>query len=66
MIISMRNCYIQLLNEDNQTNQIYCNQFTKSIKISKVVLNDLKSRFASFVHLGIKLPTGRLIKSYFN
>ena len=50
------------LNEINQTNQYIVINSLNSIKTSKVVLNDLKSRFASFVDLGIKLPTDDLLR----
>jgi len=51
-----------VLNQANQANQYVVINSTLSIKRSKVILKDLKSRLESFIDLGIKLPTDDLLR----
>ena len=50
------------VNQANQTNKYIVINSLFSIKNSKVSLKDLKSRFESFIDLGIKLPTDDLLR----
>tara|TARA_B100001741_G_scaffold299293_1_gene285607 strand:- start:211 stop:882 length:672 start_codon:yes stop_codon:yes gene_type:complete len=50
------------LNQANQENQYVVINSHDSIKNCDVTLKDLKSRFESFVDLGIKLPTDDLLR----
>ena len=50
------------LNQANQENQYVVINSESSIKKSKVNLDDLSSRFESFIDLGIKLPTDDLLR----
>jgi len=50
------------LNQSNQSNQYVVINSLFSIKTSKINLNDLSSRFESFIDLGIKLPTDDLLR----
>ena len=54
--------FYSVLNQSYQSNQYVIVNSLKSIKISKVALNDLKSRFDSFIDIGIDLPTDNLIR----
>tara|TARA_B100000780_G_C21107739_1_gene447448 strand:- start:573 stop:1226 length:654 start_codon:yes stop_codon:yes gene_type:complete len=54
--------FYSLLNQSFQSNQYVIINSIKSIKISTVVLNDLKSRFDNFIDVGIDLPTDDLIR----
>jgi chromosomal replication initiation ATPase DnaA len=54
--------FYSLLNQSYQSNQYVIINSIKSIKISTVVLNDLKSRFDNFIDVGIDLPTDDLIR----
>ena len=51
-----------VLNQANQENQYIVVNSLFSIKKIKVNLNDLKSRFESFIDLGIELPTDDLLR----
>ncbi len=51
-----------VLNQANQENQYIVINSLFSIKKIKVNLNDLKSRFESFIDLGIELPTDDLLR----
>ena len=50
------------LNQANQTEKYIVINSLFSIKRSEVNLKDLKSRFESFIHLEIKLPTDDLLR----
>ena len=50
------------LNQANQENQYVVINSQSSIKNTDVNLADLKSRFDSFINLGIKLPTDELLR----
>ena len=50
------------LNQSSQSNQYVVINSLFSIKTHKVNLNDLRSRFESFLDLGIKLPTDDLLR----
>ena len=54
--------FYSLLNQSFQSNQYVIINSIKSIKISTVVLNDIKSRFDNFIDVGIDLPTDDLIR----
>ena len=54
--------FYSVLNQSYQSNQYVIVNSLKSIKISEVALNDLKSRFDSFIDIGIDLPTDDLIR----
>ena len=54
--------FYSLLNQSYQSNQYVIINSIKSIKISTVALNDLKSRFDNFIDIGIDLPTDDLIR----
>jgi chromosomal replication initiation ATPase DnaA len=54
--------FYSVLNQSYQSNQYVIVNSLKSIKISAVALNDLKSRFDSFIDIGIDLPTDDLIR----
>ena len=54
--------FYSLLNQSHQSNQYVIVNSLEPIKESKVVLNDLKSRFDNFVYVGINLPTDDLIR----
>ena len=51
-----------ILNQSNLSNQYIIINSPKPIQYFDVKLNDLKSRFSSFVNVGIDLPTDELIK----
>jgi len=51
-----------ILNQSLLSNQYIIINSLKSIQSYDVKLNDLKSRFDSFVNIGIALPTDELIK----
>ena len=50
------------LNQANQTDKYIVINSLSSIERSEVSLKDLKSRFESFIHLEIKLPTDDLLR----
>jgi len=54
--------FYSVLNQSYQSNQYVIVNSLKSIKTSKVALNDLRSRFNNFVDIGIDLPTDNLIR----
>ena len=54
--------FYSTLNQSHQSNQYVIINSLESIKISEVVLKDLKSRFDNFIDIGINLPTDELIK----
>ena len=54
--------FYSILNLSYQSNQYVIINTFKPIKSSTVVLNDLKSRFDSFIDIGIDLPTDDLIR----
>ena len=54
--------FYSTLNQSQQSNQYVIINSLESIKISEVVLKDLKSRFDNFIDIGINLPTDELIK----
>jgi chromosomal replication initiation ATPase DnaA len=54
--------FYSVLNQSHQSNQYVIINTFKPIKKSTVVLNDLKSRFDSFIDIGIDLPTDDLIR----
>ena len=56
------NLLYSALNQANQENQYVVINSQYSIKNCDVTLKDLKSRFESFVDLGIKLPTDDLLR----
>ncbi len=51
-----------ILNQSNLSNQYIIINSSKPIQYFDLKLNDLKSRFSSFVNVGIDLPTDELIK----
>ena len=51
-----------ILNQSNLSNQYIIINSLKPIQSVDVKLNDLRSRFSSFVNVGIDLPTDELIK----
>ena len=55
------NLFYTLLNQCHQSNQYVIVNSLEPIKASMVELNDLKSRFDSFIDIGIDLPTDDLI-----
>ena len=54
--------FYSILNQCYLSNQYVIINSLKSIQSFEVNLNDLKSRFNSFVNIGINLPTDELIK----
>ena len=56
------NLFYSVLNQSYQSNQYVIVNSLKPIKLSTVVLNDLKSRFDNFIDIGIDLPTDELIR----
>ena len=54
--------FYSILNQCYLSNQYVVVNSLKPIHSFKVILNDLKSRFSSFVNIGIDLPTDELIK----
>ena len=54
--------FYSVLNQSYQSNQYVIVNSLKPIKLSAVALNDLKSRFDSFIDIGIDLPTDDLIR----
>ena len=54
--------FYSLLNQSYQSNQYVIINSLESIKTSSIVLKDLKSRFNSFIYIGIDLPTDDLIR----
>ena len=54
--------FYSILNQSHQSNQYVIINSLQSIKVSKVELKDLKSRFDSFIDIGINLPTDDLIR----
>ena len=54
--------FYSILNQSYLTNQYIIINSLKTIQSFKVELNDLKSRFESFVNINIDLPTDELIK----
>jgi chromosomal replication initiation ATPase DnaA len=54
--------FYSVLNQCHLSNQYIIINSLKSIQLFEVKLNDLKSRFSSFVDVGIDLPTDELIK----
>ena len=51
-----------ILNQSHLSNQYIIINSLKPIQSFEIRLNDLKSRFSSFVNIGISLPTDELIK----
>tara|TARA_B100000795_G_scaffold260613_1_gene236659 strand:- start:437 stop:1090 length:654 start_codon:yes stop_codon:yes gene_type:complete len=54
--------FYSILNQSYQINQYVIVNSLLPIKISPVTLNDLRSRFDSFIDIGIELPTDDLIR----
>ncbi len=54
--------FYSILNQCHLSNQYIIINSLKPIQLFEVQLNDLKSRFSSFVNIGIDLPTDELIK----
>ena len=54
--------FYSVLNQSYQSNQYVIVNSLKPIKATKVLLNDLKSRFDNFLDIGIDLPTDDLIR----
>ena len=54
--------FYSLLNQSHQSNQYVIVNTLESIKTSLINLKDLKSRFDSFIYVGIDLPTDDLIR----
>ena len=54
--------FYSVLNQSHQSNQYVIINTLEPIKKLSVVLNDLKSRFDSFIDIGIDLPTDDLIR----
>ena len=54
--------FYSILNQSHISNQYIIINSLKPIQSFEVKLNDLKSRFDSFVNIGIDLPTDELIK----
>jgi chromosomal replication initiation ATPase DnaA len=54
--------FYSVLNQTHLSNQYIIINSLKPIQTFEVKLNDLKSRFSSFVNIGIDLPTDELIK----
>ena len=54
--------FYSILNQSYLSNQYIIINTLKPIQSFQVELNDLKSRFNSFVNIGIDLPTDELIK----
>jgi chromosomal replication initiation ATPase DnaA len=54
--------FYSILNQSYQINQYVIVNSLAPIKISPVTLNDLRSRFDSFIDIGIELPTDDLIR----
>ena len=54
--------FYSVLNQSHQSNQYVIINTLEPIKKLSVVLNDLKSRFDSFIGIGIDLPTDDLIR----
>ena len=54
--------FYSILNQCYLSNQYIIVNSLKPIQLFKAKLNDLKSRFSSFVNIGIDLPTDELIK----
>jgi len=56
------NLFYSVLNQCHQSNQYTIVNSVKPIKTFVIELNDLKSRFDSFIDIGISLPTDDLIR----
>ena len=54
--------FYSMLNQCHQSNQYIIVNSLKPIKTFEIELNDLKSRFDSFIDIGIDLPTDDLIR----
>jgi chromosomal replication initiation ATPase DnaA len=54
--------FYSVLNQSQQSNQYVIVNSLKPIKLLKIELNDLKSRFDNFIDIGIDLPTDDLIR----
>ena len=54
--------FYSVLNQSHQSNQYVIVNSLKPIKLLKIELNDLKSRFDNFIDIGIDLPTDDLIR----
>jgi len=54
--------FYSVLNQSSLSNQYIIINSSKPIQSFELKLNDLKSRFSSFVNIGIDLPTDELIK----
>jgi len=54
--------FYSMLNQCHQSNQYIIVNSLKPIKTFVIELNDLKSRFDSFIDIGIDLPTDELIR----
>ena len=54
--------FYSMLNQCHQSNQYIIVNSLKPIKTFMIELNDLKSRFDSFIDIGIDLPTDELIR----
>ena len=54
--------FYSVLNQSHQSNQYVIVNSLKPIKLLKIELNDLKSRFDNFIEIGIDLPTDDLIR----
>ena len=54
--------FYSMLNQCHQSNQYIIVNSLKPIKTFVIELNDLKSRFDSFIDIGIDLPTDNLIR----
>ena len=54
--------FYSVLNQSYQSNQYVIVNSLKPLKATKILLNDLKSRFDNFLDIGIDLPTDDLIR----
>ena len=54
--------FYSILNQCYQSNKYVIVNSFEPIKVSEVILNDLKSRFDNFIEIGIDLPTDDLIR----
>ena len=54
--------FYSVLNQSHQSNQYVIVNSLKPINTLEVLLSDLKSRFDSFINIGIDLPTDDLIR----
>ena len=56
------NLFYSIFNQCHQSNQYMIVNSVKPIRNNEIKLNDLKSRFHSFISIGIDLPTDDLIR----